>query len=115
MAGIHPICIYRDFSTNDVERFEKLLIEWCKTISVWMHGKTMLIFDENEFALRAKATVVKIEDRQVYQVVLKNITFTYICINGNMCIMHKVWENITQSVIYNLPLEWNGTEVWIGK
>lgn len=115
MAGIYPICKYRNFSTNNAEKFEKLLIEWCKTISEDMRGRTMILFDGNELAFRDKATVEKIDNKVVYQVALNKITFAYICINGSICIMYKVWENKTQSVIYNMPLKWDGTELWIGQ
>lgn len=114
MAGMHTICTYRNFSTNNPEKFEKWLTKWCKTISVDMHGKTMLIFDENELAFRDKATVEKMEDKEVHIVAMNEISFAYIRINGRMCIMYKVWENITQSVIYNMPLQCNGVELWVG-
>lgn len=115
MAGMYPVCSYRKFSTNDEEKFEKLLQEWSNTISGHMRGKAMIIFDENDLALRDKATVQKMEDKEVRQVVMKEITFTYICINGYMCIMYKIWENKTQSVIYNMPIKWDGTELWVGE
>lgn len=111
MAGMYTTCIYPNFSTKDAEKFERRLTKWCKSIR--MPGKSMLVFDANALSLRDKATIEKNDDKEVYQVVLKEITFAYICINGSMCIMYKVWENKTQSVMYNMPLKWDGTELWI--
>ena len=79
-----------------------------------MHGKSMLIFDRQSLLVGGEPTLESEETKTLYKVVLPNITLMYMCINGSMCIMYKILENKTQSVIYNMPQHWEGTELWIG-
>lgn len=125
MPGIHPICPYPNFSTNDVEIFEKSIREWHDFISEKRCGDPMIIFDENEFAFRDKSTKEKIKEVpqgekvaqviDVYQVVLNIFTFTYIRPYGRMCIMFNIRETKTQRVIYHMPLKWDGVELWMAR
>lgn len=110
MAGIHMPCKFPNFSTNDAEKFERWLLKWCKEENIL--GKSMLVFDIGELSLRNRATAMECDNREVFQVTLKEITFAYIVINGKMCIMYKVWENKTQSVLHNMPIKWDGDEIW---
>ena len=110
--GLHPSCNYRGFSSTDEAFFEKRLKKWCDQIC--MHGKSMLIFDKPTLLVGGKAILESDEEQIFYKVVLSNFTLTYICINGSMCIMYKIWENKTQSVMYKMPQNWEGTELWVG-
>ena len=76
----------------------------------------MLIFDRNSLRIEKKHEKDVIDEVHVYKVVLSEITLTYICVPGSAkCIMYKIWENKTLSVIYNMPKKWDGTELWLGE
>lgn len=111
MSGMHTQCSYTNFSTNDADKFERWLKKWCRKFC--NHGSSMIAFDENELLLRNRATVEMCDGREFFQVTLKDIAFAYICVHGSMCILYKVWENKTQSVLYDMPTKWNNSEIWL--
>lgn len=113
MAGMYPLCPYKNFSITDIGKFGRRLKKWCK--EAYEPGKSMIIFDQVELLIDVKTTIENQDGREVYQVVLEDISFSYICISGSMCIMYKIWENKTQSVMYNMPLKWDGIELWVAE
>ena len=113
MAGMYPICIFPKFSTRDPEKFGNRLKKWCQE-TAYMHGRCMLVFDSNELLAEGETVLVIQDGYEVYQKTLNEISFTYLHFAGQLCIMYKIWENKTQSVIYNMPMKWNGTEIWVG-
>lgn len=117
MAGMHVTCTFEDFSTQNPTKFESRLTKWCSEIE-YMHGRCMLVFDLKELNIINKSEYKPekiIQDgHEVYKVVMQDISFTYIHIAGELCIMYKIWENITQSVLYNMHPKWDGTELWVG-
>ena len=110
--GMHTNCQFERFSIEDEGKFERRLTYWCK--NVCMRGKSMLIFDKSSLLVGGEATIESDGTKILYKVVLPNITLTYLCINNSMCIMYKIWENTTQSVLYNMPQKWEGPELWLG-
>ena len=111
--GMYQICTYERFSLTDVGKFERRLRNWCK--EACMRKKSMLVFDRTSFKVGGSPEIFSDGTETYYKVVLPNITLAYSCLPGTtMCIMYKVWENQTQSVIYNMPSKWEGTELWLG-
>ena len=110
--GLYTNCHFTRFSIQDVGKFERRLTMWCN--EECMPGKSMLIFDRPSLRVGGEATLEEYNGETFYKVVLPNITLTYICLNEKMCIMHRIWENKTQSVMYNMPKEWESTELWLG-
>ena len=112
MAGMYCNCHYENFSLTDVGKFERRLKKWCN--QECMHGKSMLIFDKESLCVGGETTIEKKGDITYYKVVLPNITLVYTCVGETaMCIIHKIWENKTLSVLYNMPCNWDGTELWL--
>lgn len=112
MAGMYVTCNYENFSITDVGRFERRIRKWCN--EACMPGKSMLIFDKDSLLVGGEPEIEVNGITTYYKVVLPNITLTYICVAETaMCIMHRVWENRTQSVMYNMPLKWDGVELWV--
>ena len=101
------------FSIPDVERFEKRLIKWCK--DAYVPGISMILFDRSSLKVGGEATLEEFNGEAFYKIVLPNITLTYICVTPNMCIMLRIFENKTQSVIYNMPRKWESVEFWLGQ
>lgn len=110
--GLYTNCIFNKFSINDQSKFERRLKKWCE--EECMPGKSMLIFDKDTLLVGGEPTIETNGSQTLYKVVLSNITLSYICIIGSMCIMYKIWENKTQSVMYNMPQNWEGSELWLG-
>ena len=101
---------YTHFSLIDVTRFEKWLYKWCTTECI--HGRSMIVFDRERLLVEGKRTT-EVKDNQVFHyLALPNISLEYICVNKSMCILTKVWENKTLSVLYNVPKSWHNVEVW---
>ena len=112
--GMYSICCYEKFSTTDVAKFERRLMKWCR--EECMHGKSMLIFDKSSLSIERKTEIEVMGATTFYKLALPNITLVYTCIaNTSMCTIHKIWENTTQSVMYNMPQKWEGTELWLCK
>jgi len=111
MIAMYSNCSYENFSITDVGKFERRITKWCK--EECMHGKSMLIFDRASLVVGGTPTIETIDGKKVYKVELPNITLAFISITEKMCIMYKIWEKSTQSVIYNMPLKWNGIELWL--
>jgi len=112
MAGMYCICDYENFSITDVGKFERRMRKFCNEAN--MPGKSMLIFDKSSLKVEGTPEKIKEENGEYYKVELPNISFTYTQIaDSEMCIMHRVWENKTQSVLYNMPRTWDGTELWL--
>ena len=112
--GMHNVCMYERFSITDVGKFERRLKNWCNEVSN-MHGKSMLVFDRASLRVDGESTVEKFGNEEFYKMILPNMSLTYTCIPGTtMCVMHKIWENKTQSVMYSMPQKWEGTELWLG-
>ena len=111
--GLYTNCEFNRFSIEDVEKFERRLTKWCK--DACMPGRSMIIFDRSSLKVGGEATLEEYGGETFYKIVLPNITLTYICIAPTMCIMHRIWENKTQSVMYNMPREWEKVELWLGK
>ena len=108
---MYPDCHYERFSLTDVAKFERRLTKFCK--EAYIPGRSMLIFDKSSLLVEGQRTIEVIENQELHKVVLPNITLTYTCIAGtNMCVMYKIWENKTLSVMYNIPQKWDGTELW---
>lgn len=112
MSGMYTICTYSRFSITDSTKFERRLTKWCKTEC--MPRQSMLIFDRDKLKIEEVSEVKKQNGQEFYQVTMANISFSYFCISAKMCIMSKVWENKTRSVIYNMPSQWDKTELWLG-
>ena len=111
MKGMYSNCFYEKFSITDVGKFERRMRKWCK--EEYMPGKSMLIFDRPSLLVGGPPTTEKIDEKTVYKVELHNISLAFISITETMCIIYKIWEKNTQSVIYNMPHEWNGIELWL--
>ena len=111
MAGMPYISNYERFSIKDPAKFERRLTNWCK--EEYRAGKTMLIFDRNSLLVGGKPIVEETNGVTYYKVILNTLTLVYTAIPGtDMCIIYKIWENMTQSVMYNMPCSWDGTELW---
>ena len=111
MMSMYCNCTYTNFSLTDVGKFERRMTKWCT--EECMQGKSMLIFDKPSLVVGGAPTIEKIDGKIIYKVELPNITLSFISITETMCIMYKIWENKTQSVLYNMPLRWNGIELWL--
>ena len=111
MAGMYTLCHYERFSLTDVAKFERRLRKWCN--EECMHGKSMLIYDKPSLLVGGEPAIKNEEGQSFYQVVLPNITLDYICIVGSMCIMKRIWENKTHSVLYKMPEKWDNCELWL--
>lgn len=112
MAGMYTTCIFSNFATTDSKKFERRLINWCK--KACMPEKSMLIFDQKDLKIEVESKVTEQDKREVSEVNMTDISFSYIHILPGMCVMYKIWENQTQSVMYNMPIKWDQTELWIG-
>lgn len=112
MAGMYTNCIFTDFATGNSKKFERRLTKWCREVCI--PGRSMIIFDKRDLLIENESVAVEQDGRKAYIVAMTNISFSYICIAPKMCIMYKIWENKTQSVMYNMPLEWDQTELWLG-
>lgn len=112
MAGMYTTCVFTNFATTDSKKFERRLINWCT--KACMPERSMLIFDQEDFKIENKSKIVKQDRREVYEVNMTEISFSYFHISSQMCVIYKIWENKTQSVMYNMPTKWNQTELWIG-
>lgn len=113
--GMYSICSYKRFSITDIGKFERRLRNWCQEVSD-MRGKSMLIFDRDSLIIEVDSQKFKSGDREYYKVTLPNLSFTYTYVADNaMCVMYKIWENKTESVIYNIPKKWDGTELWLAE
>jgi len=111
MAGMPYISNYERFSIKDVGKFERRLTNWCK--EEYRPGRTMLIFDKSSLLVGGEPVVEEIDGVTYYKVTLNTLTLVYTTIPGTvMCIMYKIWENSTQSVMYNMPHNWDKTELW---
>ena len=110
--GLYLPCRFERFAIEDVGKFERRITKWCKEECT--HGKSMLIFDKSSLLVGGEHVEDVIDGKRVYKVALLNITLAYICVNVNMCIMYKIWETNTQSVLYNLPIKWDNSELWLG-
>lgn len=112
--GLHMTCIYSNFSTDNVEKFEKRMINWCNEACT--AGISRLIFDQEMLNVKGTLEIWYDECLPYHRLTLPRITLAYTQIQGtNMCIMYKIWENSTQKVIYKMPSKWDGTELWLGK
>ena len=101
---------YTQFSLTDVRRFERWLCKWCSQECT--HGRSMIVFDNDTLKVEGTRTIEVIENQVFHHLILPNITLRYIFISQNMCVLTKVWENITLSVLYNIPERWHNVEVW---
>ena len=101
---------YTHFSITDVSKFERWMCKWCRQECI--HGRSMIVFNREDLVVEGKHTEGE-ENNQVYHYhILPSITLEYIIISGSMCILTKVWENTTLSVLYNIPNKWHNVEVW---
>ena len=113
--GMYTICYYERFSIADIGKFERRLTNWCNEVED-IHGRAMLVFDETSLALNCKPKEYKDETGKYYTISLPNVSFTYTKIADTaQCVMYKIWENRTQSVMYNMPKTWESTEMWLGR
>ena len=101
---------YTQFSLTDISRFERWLCKWCSQECT--HGWSMIVFDDDSLKVEGKHTV-EVKNNQVFHhLILPNITLKYIFISEHMCVLTKVWENQTLSVLYSVPERWQNVEVW---
>ena len=101
---------YTQFSLTDVSKFERWMRKWCKKECI--PGRSMIVFNKEDLVVEGKHTE-EIKDNQVfYYHALPNITLEYIIISDSMCVLTKVWENRTLSVMYNIPKKWHNLELW---
>lgn len=111
MAGMPYISSYERFSIKDVGKFERRLTIWCN--EEYRPGRTMLIFDRESLLVGGEPIDEVIDGITYKKVILPTFTLVYTSIPGTtMCIMYKIWENSTKSVMYNMPHCWDGTELW---
>ena len=101
---------YTQFSITDVSKFERWMMKWCKKECI--PGLSMLVFNKEDLMVEGKHTEVESDDHVFHYHILPNITMEYIIIGESMCILTKVWENKTLSVLYNIPNKWHNVELW---
>ena len=110
--GMYNVCDFSKFSITDVEKFQRRIRKWCK--EECMPGRSMLIFDQSSFKVGGEPVSYKDATGEYYKVVLSQISITYMRIaDTSMCMMYRIWENKTESVMYNIPKKWDGTELWL--
>ena len=112
--GLYMTCSYPKFSIEDVEKFERRMVNWCSYGCT--KGVSMLIFDKEDLKVNGTLETLHENNLPYQKLVLPQITLAYTHVQGtDMCIMYKIWDNQTQKVIYKMPSRWDGTELWLGK
>lgn len=105
MKGMYCTEWYPWLSEQNPSEFEERLIKWAKRTK----GTDVMLFDQDTIVV-GKATEVDGWEN-IYRIELTRIIIEYICLNGNMCVLRKVfWKDQEKGEpLYELPNSWAGS------
>ena len=108
MKGMYCTEWYPWLSEQNAAKFEERFIHWAKRTK----GTDVMFFDQNTIVI-GKATEVD-SGKNIYRIELTQIIVEYILLNGNMCVLRKVFlkDKKEEEPLYEIPKCWNGVIPW---